>query len=378
MAKQHVYTVTSRTYGKKLRGTKVYLSGFSSIPAEFTKPDRGFPFGKTLLEILGAQFKTFRLVVCNKGKPKLGRVKRTSIVTLPISEFKTMSSSRYPLRKDIDQRVVWNMLASNFPKVFTGNRGLYAYSKGMFRSLISTLSLRQISQDDLYAISEFIATNPQIMGRSGSLKQKAAAARAPVVRALVSDLDDGIRQDKKEQYWQEFCKRHFLFLNDEYVQMIEKQNLGIAIKIPDFLLVTSDGYVDVLELKTPGTTLLKYDSSHDNYYWSSDVSQAISQAENYLDVLNKNAHSITDYLRRQGMEVDVIRPRAYIIAGNSQSFGKKEMVRQFRLLSRPMANIEILTYSNLLARAKNKLMTIEKSVQLKPSARGKSKKRIKR
>lgn len=365
MAKQLVFVVQSRSYGRKLQGVKVLLLGFRTLPPEFTSPEKGFPFGKTLLETLGARFKTFQLQISNKGKPKLQKIKRTTVVTVPISELKKISASRYPMRKDLDQRIVWNLLSTNFPKVFVGNRSLYAYAKGMFQSLLSTLNLRQIAQDDIAAISDFIVANPQLLNQSGSLKQKAAAVRAPIIRGLVSEMEQSIVGDKKEQYWQEFIRKNYLFLNDEYVQMIEKQNLGIAIKIPDFLLVTSDGYVDVLELKTPNTSLLKYDDSHDTYYWSSDLSQAISQAENYLDILNKNANAIVDYLRRQGMEVDIIRPRAYVVAGNAQSFSKKEMLRQFRLLSRPMANMDIFTYSDLLVRAKNKLITVEKTIEFR-------------
>ena len=143
----------------------------------------------------------------------------------------------------------------------------------MFQSLLSTLNLRQIAQGDITAISDFIVANPQLLNQSGSLKQKAAAVRAPIIRGLVSEMEQSIVGDKKEQYWQEFIRKNYLFLNDEYVQMIEKQNLGIAIKMPDFLVVTSDGYVDVMELKTPNTSLLKYDDSHDTYYWSSDLSK---------------------------------------------------------------------------------------------------------
>lgn len=374
MTKPLLFVVQSRSYGRKLQGLKVTLRGFVSPPAEFAKPDKGFPFGKTLLETLGAHFRSFRLEITRKGKPTLTKVKRTTVVSLPLGQLKRMASSRYPLRKDLDQRIVWNMLSEAYPKAFSGNRSVYAYSRGMFRSLLANVNIRQLAEEDGKAIAGFVAAHPQLLGDSKSLKQRAAAARAPVMRAIVSEMDESIGADRKEQYWQDFVRRNYLFLNDEYVQVIEKQNLGIAIRIPDFLLVTSDGYVDVLELKTPKTSLLKYDASHDTYYWSGELSQAISQAENYLDVLTKNADAIVNYLRRQDMQVEIIRPRAYVVSGSSPLLGKKEIVRQFRLLRRPMANVEILTYSDLLTRAKNKLTTVEREMQLaggpKRKARG--------
>ena len=87
--------------------------------------------------------------------------------------------SRYPLRKDLDQRVVWNMLSTNFPRAFPGNRNLYAYTKGMFRSLLSSLTLRQIAQeakdnpDELHA-----APHHSPVGRLDEVR----AAREPILR----------------------------------------------------------------------------------------------------------------------------------------------------------------------------------------------------
>jgi hypothetical protein len=119
--------------------------------------------------------------------------------------------------------------------------------------------------------------------------------------------------------------------------------------------VTYDNYLDILEIKTPFTTLLREDKSHGNYYWSSDVSKAIAQVENYIQAIE----GIEDRLRNKvkdtyGIDLRIIRPRGIIFAGHSSQFmGKKPIQDDFRLLNQGLKNVTVVTYDELLTRLQN-------------------------
>jgi Domain of unknown function (DUF4263) len=104
-----------------------------------------------------------------------------------------------------------------------------------------------------------------------------------------------------------------------YVTVIDKQNVSIDVSYPDFVLVDVYGFIDVFEIKRPDTALLAFDKSHDNYYWKPEVVKAISQIENYIDAVLRNAAEYTRSIKRKKhVDIRVVRPRGYIVAGNSK------------------------------------------------------------
>jgi len=107
-----------------------------------------------------------------------------------------------------------------------------------------------------------------------------------VLQPLAKDLEKRIQSDKSESTWQNYLKENILIIQQGYIELIPKANIGVVgTSYPDFLLVTYDGYLDILEIKTPFTPLLLHDKSHNNYYWSSDISKAVAQIENYIQAI---------------------------------------------------------------------------------------------
>lgn len=82
-----------------------------------------------------------------------------------------------------------------------------------------------------------------------------------------------------------------------YIKTIEKLNVAIGdTKFPDFCLVTHHNYLDILEIKRPDTDLFQLDSSRGNYYWTAEMSKAISQTENYIEQISSKAAVVRSYL----------------------------------------------------------------------------------
>ena len=223
---------------------------------------------------------------------------------------------------------------------------------------------QKLNEEDLQGLKDFF---PKIFETSLKGKKKGVRTERD---ALISNtkkvtdrifLDDVIKEfevrlKKKtsEEEWQKFLKdKVFRFLSS-YVTSVDKQNVSIDVSYPDFVLVDVYGFIDVFEIKRHETSLLAFDKSHDNYYWKPEVAQAISQIENYIDSVIRNAAEYTKSVKRKKhVDIKVIRPRGYIIAGNSKQFKTEKEMEDFRKLGVSLKNISFILYDELLERLKN-------------------------
>jgi len=163
-----------------------------------------------------------------------------------------------------------------------------------------------------------------------------------------------IKKSMSENDWQKFLSEKVFRFMANYVTSIEKQNVSISVSYPDFVLVDVYGFVDVFEIKKRETSLLGFDEDHDNYYWKLDISKAIAQIENYIDEIIHNADDyIRDVKKRKGIDIKVVRPRGYIIAGTSKQFINKKEFADFRKLGSSLKNINFILYDELLENLKN-------------------------
>lgn len=153
---------------------------------------------------------------------------------------------------------------------------------------------------------------------------------------------------KNEVDINKFLLNHLWMFNNEYVFFSEDNKIN-AQNILDLVPVTFDGYVDIVELKLPTVKILNYDSSHKNYYPSSELTKAIGQCMNYIIEMEKLLIDKPNFYK----------PKATIIIGSKNELTKQEQ-DFLRLLNSSYHNIKIYTYQQLLARAKNSLNFIKK------------------
>ncbi len=114
------------------------------------------------------------------------------------------------------------------------------------------------------------------------------------------------------------------------------------------------GFIDIFEIKKHDAKLLAFDKSHENYYWKPEAAQAISQIENYIDEVARNADEYVKAVKRKKhINIRVVRPRGYIIAGTSKQFNDEKESEDFRKLSNSLKNINFILYDELLERLKN-------------------------
>lgn len=347
--------VSNKSYGNRFKGYKIYYEG---AKPKLLKDDGAFRAGKAVLELLSSKFKKFNIIISKKSKIK--KRGKSYHIYISASDLDQIYTQLFNRERDLKQRVVAKKFSEIFPKYFKEEERLFNYEKGIFFGILTKNFMPTIlSTNDRKAINDFIPRfiASGVAGKSRSLSGKLRSGlELKVLQEIASDLEKRIKIDKSESTWQDYLKDNILHIQQGYIAFIEKANIGIIdTKFPDFLLVTHDGYLDILEIKTPFTELLLKDKSRNNYYWTAELSKAISQVENYIDEVSGLRDKVRNEIKdKYGIELRVVRPRGVILAGNTAQFGgNKKISDDFRLLNQGLKNITVVTYDELLIRLQN-------------------------
>lgn len=166
------------------------------------------------------------------------------------------------------------------------------------------------------------------------------------------------RQRLKEDYpetrgpdsWQEWIYKNNWLFGIQYGIPIAHPQVGFR-SLLDYLFPTSDGFIDILEIKKPSHEVIKEDKSHPGAFrWSGEANEAIGQVVNYLHEIELHQLEIAKKLKQElSLELSTIKPRAFILIGKSDSWSDKEK-ESFRKLNHSLHGIEVLTYNDLLRR----------------------------
>ena len=352
----------------------IVLEGFEGLPPGLYLKKSGYGFGRKGVFLLAsikqhlARGKPVDLVIIKTGSKSIRSGART-VVTLPYDDVRNLlvRFSRINENNNNELReTAASFLSSKFPtKVKAGATKYDEYQAGEIASILRRKNVAQkLNEEDLRGLSEFFPKvfAAPLKGRKNAIKSQRAALIANTKGAtdrifldeVIREFEAMLKKRASEQDWQNFLRdKVFRFLAN-YVAAIEKQNVSIDVSYPDFVMVDVYGFIDVFEIKRHDTSLMAFDASHDNYYWKPEVAQAISQIENYIDAVIRNADEYCRAVKRKkSVDIKVVRPRGYIVAGSSQQFGSEKEVEDFRKLGASLKNISFILYDELLERLKN-------------------------
>lgn len=182
-------------------------------------------------------------------------------------------------------------------------------------------------------------------------KVRAQRVAVEVLSARLKSLD-GYPEVRGENSWQKFILNNHWMFGANYLDPIDRAKINIRGSMPDFLYPTADGFADILDIKLPSDEVILEDSSHTGAWkWSSDTNTAIGQMTNYLVDIDRLRLEIEKEIKMNtGRNVLLLKPRAYILTGNSEKWlpAKKEGLRK---LNSVLHSIEVLTYHDLHLRA---------------------------
>ncbi|MFP9098212.1 Shedu anti-phage system protein SduA domain-containing protein [Flavobacterium sp. RHBU_24] len=143
-----------------------------------------------------------------------------------------------------------------------------------------------------------------------------------------------------EKIFQNWIEHNLWTLGIDYVKKHPARLISLESE-SDLIMETTDGFIDLIELKRPNLKLFKYDLSHKSYFPSVDLSKALGQCLLYLKALDEYKLNL-----ERTHKFRLLRPRIKIIIGRSKSFSDEEY-EALRMLNSTLNHIQIITYDYL-------------------------------
>ncbi|MFH1749334.1 MAG: Shedu anti-phage system protein SduA domain-containing protein [bacterium] len=166
----------------------------------------------------------------------------------------------------------------------------------------------------------------------------------------VTNFEDMLDMDLPESKWQHWFKENEWVLGSEFVKIIDERKVDTQ-NITDYLMQAYDGFLDIIEIKSPRKDLNFWadKKDHDNYIPSVDLIKAIIQATKYIYEVEREANNIK-FFERLG-NIKTIKPRCVLIFGRSADWNDQQK-EDYRILNSGYHNLTIMTYDHVLGRAK--------------------------
>lgn len=202
------------------------------------------------------------------------------------------------------------------------------------------LKVMEIILGDIDSIAdrspEIIENNEQL------LKNISVAARMVNYRQAYEKLAELVSRNTRDEHAiQQILTAHPWLFGSEYSALISRRMWTRDDQL-DFMLRRSiDGYLEIIEIKTPfPEPLMLYDRSHDSYYPSSRLSPVLGQVMRYIEEVERQRDHI---VAQDGY--DPLKIRARVIIGRDGDERHQGALRNFNAY---LHRIEILTFDQLL------------------------------
>jgi class 3 adenylate cyclase len=346
------------------RCKRIALVGFDRLPSGFYKNDGyGLTGGGNLLvqELYDRLGKEVSLTVTAAGKSALDVRGRKTKLTLLHADLQALNATARTVKRKRNEETraaVLAFLGRHFQQFREHRDAQPQYVPGTLSETLRSSGVTSLLNTDDRAelekfIPDYLSNVPGTLRANNKLRiifdSMDAGKKVHLEKVLKEFRRKLARQVQNEALWQQFLSEHILIFRNTYGEVLEKRSVSLEGKFPDFMLIDPYSYLDIYEIKKPHTALLSYDNSRNNYYWSTDLSKAISQVENYAHQVNRHCDTLINDIRRsKGLEVSIVRPRAYIIAGMRGQLTTTKMKDDFRILNESLKNIDVILYDDLL------------------------------
>ncbi len=342
---------------------RIYIRGFSRLPKEFS-PHGYIKQGLVYyLSKMLADKEVKEVILATDAENQFKKVGKAYTVTLSYDSFKWLkgkiaqinSEAKFEKSKLVDE-FFHELFPSQYPMVALSSR---RRASRVIQNLDASI-IEHLSRQDVEKVLNFFQTFLSQKYTSATHKRKLfTVAKIKVDDLTLNDIicrfEALLSEDPSESKWGDFLRKNLFLIDTKYVNALPQLNvmLGTTRKM-DFGLLDSQGYLDIFEIKKPSTSLLASTTDRGNHYWSTDAVKAIVQAEKYLFNAERKASSLKEDLEREkSIEVELVKPRAFVIMGSRKQLEDKNRMDDFRVLQGSLKNVEILLYDDLLLRLKN-------------------------
>lgn len=245
---------------------------------------------------------------------------------------------------------VKNLLHQKAPSVFPEEPKALNLSKKVFMDNLREGIKNDMTAEDVKKLGEFYLEVSTKFVRK-DIKEKLLIdlqdkTKIIALENLMKEYKDLLDEEPAETKWQKFFEKYITILDSRYIKVLDKNNISTyTTKKPDLILLDLYNFIDLYELKKTNTNLLEYDSSHKNYYWHKDIAMVIAQAEKYVRKMTENSSTLIREIKEDSsLVVDIIKPKAIIVAGHSKYLDNDNKINDFKLLRESLKDITFILY----------------------------------
>ena len=175
-------------------------------------------------------------------------------------------------------------------------------------------------------------------------------------------------EDKGHDNWQDWFSKNKWFFGSDYVKILKRRTIDENSKT-DFLASSYGNFLDIVEIKRPSLDdgklfkegIIEKEGAEWKYYHPTmDLTKAISQCYRYINEIEKKVGDPDSGKKFE--ECEIVKPRCTLIFGRSNNFTKDEY-KALRILNSHYNNFSIVTYDQLLERAKKMVEIIQNKKQ---------------
>lgn len=341
----------------------INLSGFTSIPKEFS--EYGYiPSG--VHHALNTAFRDMNIkkfTISKEGKKSFRKAGDGYNVTIPYTDFANYKNEMIAINTESkrERKKATNyFLAQLFPKYFEIEDDSINRKKNQFISGLDVNIIPKLSPKELLQLQEFVycmLDNKYIdvSRKLGMISKYKTNVDTLIVDEAIKKFEENIKKDVAETIWGQYIQQYLFLLETKYIKVIPELNLKTCTwRKVDFAYIDYQGYIDLFEIKKPTTPLLCKNTDRGNYYWHTETVKAITQAEKYLFECERKAPVLSEDIKRENNEdVEVIKPKVFLVIGSSKQLDKDNMKEDFRILRESLKNVNIILYDELYERFKN-------------------------
>lgn len=252
-----------------------------------------------------------------------------------------------------------NFLHEKAPLIFTEEPKSLNLSKKVFMDNLREGIKKDLTAKDVQKLGEFyIEASTKFVRKD--VKEKLLVdlqdkTKIIALESLMNEYKELLEEEPAESKWQKFFEKYITILDSRYIKVLDKNNISTyTTKKPDLILLDLYKFIDLYELKKTNTNLLEYDISHKNYYWHKDIAMVIAQAEKYVRKMTENSSTLIREIKEDsGLVVDIVKPKAIIVAGHSKYLDNDNKINDFKLLRESLKDITFILYDEFYKQLKN-------------------------
>lgn len=252
---------------------------------------------------------------------------------------------------------IYQDMIRNFPNTYEKN----LYSKARISSIITNYF--DTTKDAELKYQKYL--NKKKSKRGKNLIKHFQEYELHKYQVILNKLIEMLHSENNytEAQWQEEILEIILLLYPKYILSFKTVHVKINNcnrRFLDFMLVDTNGHVDVIEIKKPFDNVLMTSSQYrNNFTPHRTLTGTVMQLEKYLFHLNRYGEGgeakLTQKYKNQlpkGLTIKIVNPKGIIIMGRSERLNDEQKM-DFEIVKRKYQNvIDILTYDDLIQRLK--------------------------